>query len=69
MEGSEVEEEGVRGDDMIGKLLPLISQRLTTAYLKHMAQSLELPNTVTLSSSHQVPKRAPFWVLLVWEWI
>lgn len=37
-------EDGLRGDDVtppLGKLLPLNSQRLTAAYIKHIAQSLE----------------------------
>ena len=39
-------EEGSHGDDVtppLSKLLPLNSWRLTTAYMKHIAQSLELP--------------------------
>ena len=42
----ESEEEGSLGDDAsppLGKLLPLNYRRLTAAYLKRIAQSLELP--------------------------
>ena len=50
-------EGGSRGDDVtppLGKLLPLNSRRLTAAYLKHIAQSLELPTAGSADETRQL---------------
>ena len=50
-------EEGSRGGDVtppLGKLLPLNSRRLTAAYMKHNAQSLELPTGGSADETRQL---------------